>query len=356
MGRFFKDIDWVTIFLLILISSFGLFTLVSLRSPLVYQQVLFVFLGILCLFMFSRIDGVVLIYGSPYFYILSLIAIGLTYFSADIRGASRWIDLGPIQIQPSELVKPFVLLFFSTMMVRFSPRKLRSFILHVIVFLIPFLLVFKQPDLGTAIVYASMWITMMVAGGIPFWFLGFFGVMGIIGIPFFWNLLQPFQRLRIMTFLNPLFDPKGAGYNAIQAMISVGSGQLFGKGLGKGTQSHLQFLPEYHTDFIFATIIEELGFVGGVVLFILYGIFLWRFLRPFLRKDRYHDIVFFYTFGFFGMTLVQIIVNTGMNMGIIPITGITLPFVSYGGSSFLSLCMSIGCLWSLRRATRLSII
>jgi rod shape determining protein RodA len=157
--------------------------------------------------------------------------------------------------------------------------------------------------------------------------------------------------MRITTFLNPSFDPRGAGYNAFQAMITVGSGQLFGRGLGRGTQSHLKFLPEYHTDFIFATLVEELGFFGGLGLLLLYGFFLWRLIKPFLLVSEYDDVVFFYTIGFFFMILTQIIINTGMNMGIIPITGITLPFVSYGGSSLLSICIAIGILWSLKRSS-----
>ncbi len=349
MGKYFRDIDWVMILLIIILTSFGLFTLLSTGSSLFYQQLFFLGVGILCTYIMSRIDGVALRYFSPYLYVGSLILLALTYLSHDIRGASRWIDIGPFQIQPSELVKPFLLLFFSTMMAKYSPRNIRYLFFHFILFIIPFLLVFKQPDLGSSIVYASFWVTMLFAGGIPLVFFGMAAVIAVGGIPVIWHFLAPFQRLRITSFLNPSFDPRGAGYNAFQAMISVGSGQLLGKGLGKGTQSHLKFLPEYHTDFIFATLIEELGFLGGLFLYLIYGIFLWRLIRPFFRKEQYDDIFYFYTIGVFGMVLTQIIVNTGMNMGIIPITGITLPFVSYGGSSLLSICISIGCLWSLRK-------
>jgi rod shape determining protein RodA len=356
MGKLFRDIDWITVLLVIILASFGMFTLLSIGSKLFYQQLLFLLVGLGVMYGVSRIDGVVLSYFSPYFYIGSILFIALTYFSPDIRGASRWIDIGPVQLQPSELVKPFLLLFYATMMTRFSPRKFRYLLLHLVLFLIPFFLVFKQPDLGSSIVYTSFWIIMLFAGGISLPLLFAVSALGIAGIPLLWNFLAPFQKLRIISFLNPSFDPRGAGYNAFQAMISVGSGQLFGKGLGKGTQSHLQFLPEYHTDFIFATLIEELGFLGGILLFFIYGIFLWRFIRPFLKKDRYDNVFFFYTFGFFGMMLTQIFINTGMNMGIIPVTGITLPFVSYGGSSLVSICLSIGFLWALRRKAQMTII
>ncbi len=356
MGRVFRDIDWVTLFLLFFLSLFGLFTLLSLGSPLFVQQLVFVVVGFLLLVAISRIDGVFFIYLAPYLYAFAVAMLAVTHLSPEIRGASRWIFLGPIQIQPSELLKPIFLLFFATTITRYSPRQIRFFPLHALLFLIPFFLIFKQPDLGTAIVYGVFWSSMMFVGGISLWFIAVLAGVGIAIVPFAWNMLEPFQQLRILTFLNPSFDPKGVGYNALQAMISVGSGQLFGRGLGKGTQSHLQFLPEYHTDFIFATIIEELGFVGGVALFALYGIVLWRIIRPFMRPSQHDDLLFLYSFGLFSIICVQLVVNAGMNMGIIPITGITLPFVSYGGSSFISLCVGIGILWSLRRTRQIRII
>jgi rod shape determining protein RodA len=149
-----------------------------------------------------------------------------------------------------------------------------------------------------------------------------------------------------LTFVDPALDPKGAGYNALQATIAVGSGQLFGKGLGLGTQSHLRFLPEYHTDFIFATLIEELGFIGGIILLAVYAVLLWRVLS--LMWKRTDDAAsFVFGMGLFSMILAQIFINAGMNMGILPITGITLPFISYGGSSLLSLMFALGLMQAL---------
>ena len=146
-------------------------------------------------------------------------------------------------------------------------------------------------------------------------------------------------------------DPKGAGYNALQAMIAVGSGQWFGRGLGRGTQSHLRFLPEFHTDFIFATLIEELGFLGGSLLLFGYAFLLYRIIAPVIRGVITDTRVFIYSFGLFAMLLSQIFINAGMNMGLIPITGITLPFVSYGGSSILSTAISFGILWAIAKGT-----
>ncbi len=193
---------------------------------------------------------------------------------------------------------------------------------------------------------------MLLAGGLPVWILLAGGALGVLCLPFVWSHLAAYQKSRIETFLNPGLDPKGAGYNAIQAMIAVGSGQLFGRGLGRGTQSHLRFLPEFHTDFIFATIIEELGFIGGILLLSGYGTLLYRIIAPFVRGAVENIRLFIFSFGLFAMLLSQVFINIGMNMGLIPVTGITIPFVSYGGSSLLSTAVSFGLLWAIARGNR----
>lgn len=352
MGRFFRSIDWLILALLTSISCFGLFTLLSIDSSLFFEQLVFLIIGFVCLVVISNIDGVVLRYFSPYIYIISVILLVLTYIFPEVRGSSRWIPLGPIQIQPSELTKPFFLLTFASVMAWKSPRYLKNIPLHLVLFLIPALLIFEQPDLGTTIVYFSGWFSMMFAGGVSFLLLGLAVFIFLIAAPLGWNFLEPFQKLRILTFVNPAFDPRGAGYNAFQAMIAVGSGQLFGRGLGRGTQSHLQFLPEFHTDFIYATLIEELGFLGGIMLIFLYGVLLWLIIKPLIKQEEKSDISYFYAIGVFGMILTQVIVNAGMNMGIIPITGITLPLISSGGSSVISISILFGILFSLRKSSK----
>jgi len=247
------------------------------------------------------------------------------------------------------MVKPLLLLAFARAIASYSPRHVKWLWVHALLFAVPFFLVFRQPDLGTSIVYGSAWVAMLMAGGFPLGLLVSGAVVGIAGLPLFWKTLAGYQKARILTFINPASDPSGAGYNALQAMIAVGSGQLFGRGLGRGTQSHLRFLPEFHTDFIFATLVEELGFIGGLMLFVLYGALLWQLLKPYIRGSVGNPFVFFYTIGLFGILLTQVVINAGMNMGIIPVTGITLPFVSYGGSSILSLCIAFGLLVALRR-------
>lgn len=342
-------VDWITILFLILLSCFGLFLLSTLSQELFLQQLMFVILGVLLLWVFSRLDFALLWWFAPWAYIGSIILLILSYLGPEIRGATRWIVIGGMQIQPSEIVKPFLLLSFSRFITQYSPRNLRYIVMHLCLFLLPTLLVLRQPDIGTSLIYSISWVAMMFAGGLPVLVL----LAGAIGfgfaVPAFWQKLAPYQQSRILTFLEPNLDPKGAGYNALQSMIAVGSGQLMGRGLGRGTQSHLRFLPEHHTDFIFATLVEELGFFGGMVLLIGYFVLLWRLLRPVLAGLVTHVFPFVFSLGLFAMILSQVFIHVGMNMGLLPITGITLPFVSYGGSSILSLSISFGVWISVLR-------
>lgn len=348
MGKHLLRIDWIDLVLLILIGAFGLFILLSIESSLFLAQLGFLLVAVSIGVGVALVDASILLWFAPYAYGVSILLLLSSYAGPVIRGATRWIVIGPLQLQPSELVKPFLILGFAWAMRAFPPRTVKGFLIHCVLFIIPFLLVFRQPDLGSSIVYAVMWLSMMIAAGFPIRYVLFGGIIGIFLLPVVWRGFHDYQQARILTFISPGSDPRGAGYNAIQAMIAVGSGQLFGRGLGRGTQSHLRFLPEYHTDFIFATLVEELGFVGGVLLLLGYGILLWRIVAPLVRGVVVSFEPFVYSVGLFSMILCQIIINAGMNMGIIPITGITLPLVSYGGSSLLSFCLSYGLLWALR--------
>lgn len=352
MGKHLLRIDWIDLVLLILIGAFGLFILLSIESSLFLAQLGFLLVAVAIGVGVALVDASILLWVAPYAYGVSILLLLSSYVGPVIRGATRWIVIGPLQLQPSELVKPFLILGFAWAMRAFPPRTVKGFLIHCVLFIIPFLLVFRQPDLGSSIVYSVMWLSMMIAAGFPIRYVFFGGIIGIFLLPVAWRGFHDYQQARILTFISPGSDPRGAGYNAIQAMIAVGSGQLFGRGLGRGTQSHLRFLPEYHTDFIFATLVEELGFFGGVLLLSGYGFLLWRIVIPLMRGVIASFEPFVYSVGLFSMVLCQIVINTGMNMGIIPITGITLPLVSYGGSSLLSLCVSYGFLWSLRVRAR----
>jgi rod shape determining protein RodA len=201
--------------------------------------------------------------------------------------------------------------------------------------------------LGTALTLLFIWLIMLFGANISLFKVFLMGVMAVIIIPLSWNFLKQYQKDRIMTFLNPTQDPLGVGYNVIQSMIAVGSGQIFGRGLGHGTQSRLQFLPEFRTDFIFASIAEELGLFGALLMFVLYGVILLRALRiAYLCNNLFGTLLIF---GGMGMFLFQTVVNVGMNMGILPITGITLPLISYGGSSLITTMICLGFIASVGR-------
>jgi len=347
-SRLTYHIDWVTLAHFLYLGVFSLFILLTIQKELFTQQLLFLVAGLFLMVILSTIPRWFMEWLTGGIgYIVSLGVLSLSYLGPSIRGANRWIFIGTTQIQPSEIIKPLILLVFAQLIIRFPPHKLKNIPIHLVLFLVPFLLVFKQPDLGSSIVYLALWLTMMIVGGLPLGLLLVSIVFGTVTIPFVWQHLLAYQQNRILIFLNPALDPKGAGYNALQAMIAVGSGQLFGRGLGRGTQSHLRFLPEFHTDFIFATLVEELGFFGGFALLAGYASLLWRIIRPFIRREDQDTLTVLYSTGLFAMLLTQVCINSGMNMGLIPITGITLPFVSYGGSSIISLSLAFGILWAL---------
>jgi len=349
MGRNTFTIDWITAITLLCLGSFGVFILLSISPSLFWSQLVYLFVAFALMIGIAQIDSELLWWFAPLGYVLSNLFLLLSYFGPAIRGARRWILIFGVQLQPSELIKPFLLLAFSYFLAKYSPRKLANFPILFILFAIPFFLVFRQPDLGSSMVYAAFWGTMMMAGGLPVWiFLSGLGAVGVL-LPILWSHLAGYQQSRIETFLNPSLDPAGAGYNALQAMIAVGSGQLFGRGLGRGTQSHLRFLPEFHTDFIFATLIEELGLLGGFLLLSGYAVLLFRIVWPLTRSVVSDGRLFTFSFGLVAMLLAQIFINAGMNMGLIPITGITLPFISYGGSSILSTGVAFGLLWAISR-------
>jgi rod shape determining protein RodA len=253
----------------------------------------------------------------------------------ETRGSTRWIDLGLATLQPSELAKPILVLTLTAFFLKFPPHKIRSLFFSLLIVLLPTLLVFAQPDLGSALILGLIWFGLVYLAGVKLkYFLGLI-VLGLVALPLGFNLLKDYQKERLLSFLNPEADPLGTGYNLVQSIIAVGSGQLLGRGFGRGTQSHLNFLPEQKTDFIFATTAEELGFVGVVIILILFSILIYRLLVIARESESKGGALLCY-----GAVLViasQLFVNAGMNMGLLPITGITLPFVSFGGSSLISM-------------------
>lgn len=322
----------------------------STTPGLFVQQLIFFIAGIFLFALVSTIDYRNWNKFLWYLYGSALLFLVISFLGPSVRGATRWIYIAGYQLQPSEMIKPVVLLFIS---LYFAKQQRNTLFTHLKAFAIylPFLfLIFKQPDLGNVIIFLFIFIALEIIAGLP-WKYFLFGLLSVfIMLPALWNHMKPYQQSRIITFLNPQADPVGSGYNALQAMIALGSGQLTGLGLGRGTQSHLLFLPEYHTDFVYASLGEELGFAGGVLAIIFYLILLSRVLMIAMQSgDNFGRYV---AVACFAQIFVQVFINIGMNLGLLPITGITLPLISYGGSSIISTFVDLGLVASVMRISR----
>jgi len=271
------------------------------------------------------------------------------------NGAKSWFSLGFLSFQPSDPMKLVVILllakYFSRRHVEID--NVKHIFVSALYALIPFLLVFLQPDFGSAIIILSIWFGMVLISGIS-WknLLAVFGI-GIAAFAFLWVFVfAPYQKARIVNFIDPLSNIKTSGYSVYQSTIAVGSGEVFGKGVGFGTQSRLKFLPEYQTDFIFAAFVEEWGFAGAVILFILVGLIIWRILHIALLGASNFEML--YGAGLSILIMSHFLINVGMNIGLMPVTGITLPFMSYGGSHLLTEFMGLGILMGMNKYRRVA--
>ncbi|MEK7521468.1 MAG: FtsW/RodA/SpoVE family cell cycle protein [Patescibacteria group bacterium] len=334
--NFLRNFDlWIFIPAAFLVTLGGI--ILSSVSPQSFpQQFFYIFLALLTLLLFTNLDLRFFRGISPALYIISIALLVATLISgAIIRGSSRWIEIGPIVFQPSEIVKPLLILFFASIV---SAK--RGILLAMLTFLPAFILVFIQPDLGSTIILASGLFGVLLFGGIPMWWIGGGALLFGLLTPVLWNFLAEYQKQRIYTFLTPSQDPLGAGYNSIQAIIAIGSGGMFGRGLGQGTQSQLAFLPERQTDFVFAAISEELGFLASLAIIIAFITILTRLV--WIIKSTNDSFLQALLGGIFFIFFVHSVVNIGMNLGILPVTGIPLPFVSSGGSALISMSAMLG--------------
>jgi rod shape determining protein RodA len=345
MKRFY--IDWMFVPVFMAFAGLSLAVIWSTNSGFLLPQLIFFLSGLVFFILISQFNISFFKHSANFFYVISIFLLLLTLFEGSIRGASRWLDLGFFQIQPSEVIKPFIIISFALALDRINPGNILGLLKNFIKFILPLGLIFLQPDLGNVIVYFLFMSAMIIAANVNLKILIGSVIAGLIASPLFWSLMHDYQKKRLLSFLNPELDPKGAGYNAIQSMIAVGSGRFFGKGLGKGTQSHLRFLPENHTDFIFASLTEELGLFGAFLLIILYIILFVRILViAFKTEERFTYLV---VIGIFIQLLSQVFINISMNMGILPITGITLPLVSSGGSSILATFIALGIISAIKK-------
>lgn len=332
----------------LVLAGFGAAEISSVAPELFANQMIFYVIGLILFFIFSQIDYQIYRPLGFIFYIGAVILLLSTLFIGfESRGSTRWLEIAGFRLQFSELLKPFLIISFASVLSTFDGRKFSKIALLLAFFAVPLLLVFKQPDLGSTLVYVGAIGVMVFLSGISLIRLGLLTLLGLLVLPIGYLFLAPYQKSRIFSFISPHYDPQGASYNAIQSKITVGSGMIFGKGLGRGTQSHLSFLPEHHTDFIFASISEELGFLGSGLIIGLFAFLVWRiFTISINSEDQFAKLT---SAGIGAMILVQASVNIGMNLGLLPVTGITLPFISYGGASVVATFIALGIAENISR-------
>jgi len=345
--RSFLNIDWGLLTPVIILVILSLTTLFSLDVSLFRSQLTFFVIGVFAFLFFAQTNyKIINLYALPIYIISIILLIIVLIIGTETRGSVRWLDFFGFNVQFSEILKPFLAISLSAYLFSRNNYSLKTLLL-AICFLMPVVfLVFLQPDLGNALIYFMVVVIALVVFGFPFRFFLSGLILSLILSPVLWRFLHDYQKQRILTFLNPS-DPLGLSYNAIQSVIAVGSGMLLGRGLGLGTQSGLRFLPERHTDFIFATLSEELGMIGAILLIATFTFLLYKIFTIFLSQDD----LFSKTFSIivFSVIFLQFFVNIGMNIGMLPIVGITLPFVSYGGSSLLSNFILLGILSAMNR-------
>ena len=358
LRSFALRIDWSLFFPALALCFAGLITMNSFYGENYFfeRQVIWVSISVAVFFLLSFVDFRFLKRTSVIvaLFILSVgILIATLIFGQVFSGAQSWLDFGAFAVQPSDPIKIVVLLllakYFSRRHVEIANYK------HIIIsgayMLIITMLVFLQPDFGSAIIIFSLWLGMILVAGISRNHLAIIFAMGLVLSLGLWTFVfEDYQKQRIITFVNPLTDLQGAGYNAYQSTVAVGSGQLFGKGIGGGTQSRLEFLPEYETDFIFAAFAEEWGFFGVVLLLMLYGIIIWRLLTTSLHGATNFETLF--GIGVAILFMSHVTVHIGMNVGLLPVTGTTLPFMSYGGSHLITEFVALGIFMGMRHYYR----
>src|ERR1035437_8142620 len=360
LSAFFSNlnIDLILFFSILVISFLGILTMASFQSgdTYLYKQLIWlcisviVFLGLsLINYSFLRKTKVIIfLFSLSITLLIALFAVGHI-----AKGAQKWFSVGGVSFQPSDPVKLVVIMLLAKY---FSRRHVEiANIRHILVSgfyaLIFFILIFFQPDFGSALIVFFIWFGMILVSGVSKKHLFFVFLLGAITFGGLWMYgLKDYQKNRVINFLHPLSDIRGPGYHAYQATIAVGSGKVFGKGIGYGTQSTLQFLPEYKTDFIFAAFAEEWGLIGVGILFLFYGIFIWRIIANAYYGATNFEMLF--GLGLAVMFMSHFIINVGMCLGLMPVTGINFPFMSYGGTNLLSSFVGLGILMGMRRYRR----
>ena len=352
------SIDWVLISASCVIVFFGLITMNSfVEENLFFEKQLISFaVAIGAFFLATRVDTDMLKRTDvlvTLFVIMSALLLVLFGIGHTAKGAQSWFNFGLFGFQPADAMKLLLILvlakYFSRRHVEIA--HFRHIVVSGVYAFIPFVLVLLQPDFGSAMIIFLVWFGMILVSGVSKKHLALVFLVGAIAFGGLWmEVFKPYQKARIMTFVNPLSDIRGSGYNAYQSTIAVGSGQITGKGVGYGTQSHLRFLPEYQTDFIFSAFAEEWGFIGVVILFGLFALIIWRILMIALVGATNFEML--YGAGVAVFIISHFVVNIGMTIGLLPVTGVTVPFMSFGGSHLLVEFAALGLLVSMKKSAR----
>ena len=347
-----KALDFILILCVLVLGVVGTFSMYSSEGGqfLYYTKnhvIRFtVFFSFMLFFSFIRIKFWHSL-GYFFYFVVILLLIYASLYGITVSGSKRWINLYFVNLQPSELMKIAIIICFAKYYHRIqisNVNKLKNLLIPIIILIIPTLLVLSQPDLGTSILIALSGLVVIWLSGVNIKYFIYFSLALIISAPFVISFLKPYQKLRILTFFDPDRDPLGAGYQIVQSKIAVGSGGLTGKGFLKGTQNYLEFLPEKHTDFIFTLFSEEFGFLGSLLLLLIYLIMIYRIISiGYISRNFFGKL---YCYGFGSAIFIYVVVNMSMVLGLLPIVGSPLPIMSYGGSSMLATMIGISIVMS----------
>ena len=349
-----KSLDYFLILIIMLLGAISVFAIYSTESgefSFYTKNHLIRLIAFFMMFLVLSFVRITFWYKNAYIFYLfciSLLVITL-FFGLMASGSRRWLDLYFLNLQPSEIMKIAIIVCFARYYHRIQTAEIQNYkfiLVPLILLIIPCYLVIQQPDLGTSLLIAGSGIIIIWLAGLNIKYFIYSGLLLIVSLPFAVSLLKPYQKSRILTFFNPDRDPLGAGYQIIQSKIAIGSGGFFGKGFLKGTQSYLEFLPEKHTDFIFTLFSEEFGFLGSILLLLLYILLIYRIISiGFYSKSFFSKL---FCFGFASAIFLYIFVNISMVLGLLPIVGAPLPIMSYGGSSMLSIMLGLSIVMSCK--------
>ena len=345
MIRILRSMDWVLLACLLCLALLGMATLYAAVHQggigLWQRQAMFWGVGFTVFFALCFLPLRFLGLGSWPLYLLALILLALVPVIGDVQmGARRWLNLGFFNLQPSEIMKWALMLVLASWFATREARSMRDLGMALLLTLLPALLIARQPDLGTTLLLLFAMTAMLIGAGLPWRWFGMAAAAAVASVPLLWHFMHDYQRRRVLTLLDPQSDPFGAGYHVIQSKIAIGSGGIFGKGFMQGTQARLHFLPEQHTDFIFSVLAEEGGFVAVALLLGLYAILIVRILM--ISQRAYSRFASLVCIGVAAIFLLYITVNIGMVSGLLPVVGLPLPFISYGGSALVTLIAALG--------------